>query len=64
MQLGLRTPELGLFYVLMKGLAQCDKLLLAELGPEHMFLTDYVLYHRSLGYFVLLQPKCLSQNSG
>ena len=48
----------------MKGLAQCDELLLAELRPEHMFLTDYVLYHRSLGYFVLLQPKCLSQNSG
>lgn len=57
----LRTSELGLFYVSMKGLSWGDKLFLAELGPEHMFLMDYILYSRSLEYFVLFRPKNFSK---
>lgn len=45
----------------MKGLSWGDKLFLAELGPEHVFLMDYILYCRSLEYFVLFRPKNLSK---
>lgn len=54
---GLRTPELGLFYISMKGLSWGDKLLLAELGPEHMFLIDCILCYRPLECCVSLRPK-------
>lgn len=40
-----------------EGTSLGNTLLLAEWGPEHIFLVDYILYHRFLEYFVLLLPK-------